>query len=67
MTDDHFGFVPVEALHLMCTAQHVAPFFSQLLQGSPAVVQLLHIAYNMKQHSSHTLLPVSGACFNLKW
>lgn len=34
--------VPVEALHLVSAAQHVAPLFSQLLQGAPAIVQLLN-------------------------
>lgn len=32
---------PVEALHLVGAAQHVAAFFCELLQGAPAVVQLL--------------------------
>lgn len=31
-------FIPVESLHLMGTAQHVAPFFSQLLQWPPAII-----------------------------
>lgn len=39
----NLGFIPVESLHLMSTAQHVASFFSKLLQGPPAIVQLLYI------------------------
>lgn len=35
-------YVPVEPLHFMSTTQHVASVFSQLLQGPPAVVQLLY-------------------------
>lgn len=34
-------FVPVESLHLVGATQHVAPVFSKLLQGPPAIVQLL--------------------------
>lgn len=33
---------PVEALHLVGAAQHVAAFFCHLLQGAPAIIQLLH-------------------------
>lgn len=31
----------MEALHLVGAAQHVAPVLSQLLQRSPAIIQLL--------------------------
>lgn len=34
----------MEALHLVGAAQHVAALLCQLLQGAPAVVQLLHKA-----------------------
>lgn len=35
------SFVPVEPLHLMGASQHVTPVLGQLLQRSPAVIQLL--------------------------
>lgn len=38
--------LPVEPLHLVGTAQHVAPLLSQLLQRAPALVQLLHTQHN---------------------
>lgn len=49
-------FLPVESLHLVGTAQHVAPFLSQLLQGPPAIIQLLHIKQPaLKQHSTQEI------------
>lgn len=42
-TPNALWVVPVESLHLVGTAQHVAPVFSQLLQGPPAIIELLHI------------------------
>lgn len=41
----------MESLHLVGTAQHVAPFFSEVLQGPPAIVQLLHIMSNSIRNS----------------
>lgn len=33
---------PVESLYLVGAAQHVAALFCKLLQGAPAIIQLLH-------------------------
>lgn len=54
------GFIPVESLHLVGTAQHVAPVFSELLQGPPAIIQLLHTKQSVLDHSLHSF--PSAAC-----
>lgn len=51
---DDWCLLPVEPLHLVRAAQHVAPLLSQLLQRAPALVQLLHTQHHHCLHHNYT-------------
>lgn len=57
---------PVEPLYFMCTAQELATFLSQLLQGPPTLIQLLQENSNISLFW-YTHNQVLGKWFNWKW